>query len=74
MNKTDEIDQKLLELIALVTNDRQETMTQVILQIVLGARFAGQDIMLAKHMQEYTKNVLLPDLKNKRIQAQIRKN
>jgi hypothetical protein len=58
--RNEEITKKLNELIQLAFNDKTETPTQIILLALQGSRISGMDVMLAKNVQNYVADVLIP--------------
>lgn len=61
--KNQEITNKLEELIAL-TGKEGETAVQAVLCAVTGARYVGDELMLAEIVDQFCKEVLMPKAKN----------
>lgn len=74
MKRNEEITEKLRELVQLSSEDGTETPTQIILLSLLGARAAHQDSLLAKVVQSYVKDVLMPMAIEKNSQGKINLN
>jgi hypothetical protein len=61
----DQIDDKINELIE-IAQKNEDTNTVIVLLILRAARLAGLDLMFATKVQEYAKDVLLPETIRKR--------
>jgi hypothetical protein len=63
--KSNLITEKIEQLIELAKLE-DDTNTQIILLALSGARASGDDGMLAKHIQKYLIEVLIPKIRNDR--------